>query len=438
MTTGTGTKHCTGCDRDLPADAEHFFADADKPDGFKTRCKVCDARRRRVARTTAADNPPVLPVKPPVPEGFECATISTEVSASGDTLGQWLKARRESEHETDVQPSVPAGHRLKGVSTYVDGQGLVRGQWIKTDLEREQRETDMREALRGLGDEWATRHAPTAAPETVDSDLLCVYPIGDPHFGMYAWAAETGDDYDLQLAREYHVEAIRSLVNGAPPAEEALIIELGDFFHMDNSTNQTPRSHHTLDVDTRRPKVARAGVRAMRELIENTLRKHQRTRVWCLRGNHDEDSTAMLQIALSMFYEGDPRVIIEESPAIAYYHRFGENLLGATHTHTVKDRAGLGEMMATHRPKDWGLTCHRYYYCGHVHHDSLIETRGGVIVETMRTLAGKDKFAADNFYNSGRDMKCDVLHRTDGRIKRHTIGIRQIQRQIAATKGQDR
>jgi hypothetical protein len=54
----------------------------------------------------------------------------------------------------------------------------------------------------------------------------------------------------------------------------------------------------------------------------------------------------------------------------------------------------------------------------------------------MRTLAGKDKFAAENAYLSGRDMKLDVFDLDDGRVQRNTVGIRQIQRRISQQQTQ--
>jgi hypothetical protein len=366
------------------------------------------------------------PLKP-VPDGFKVATIGSALDKEGNLEKQWVGAKPESEHFAEVQPAIPQGHGLKGISTLVDGEGNVRAQWIKTNVEQQKQAELVIDAIKGLFD--AQPEAPRIPPpEEVSHRQLCIYPMGDPHFGMYAWAAECGDDYDLGLAEQYHVAAMQALVDSAPPAEEALIINLGDFFHMDTSSNMTPKSGHILDVDTRRPKVARAGVRALRRLVDIVLTKHRRARLWCVRGNHDPDSTTMLQLALAMFYAHEPRVVVDESPAIALYHRFGRNLIGATHTHTARDLMLLGEVMATHRKEDWGVTDHRYFYCGHVHHDSLTETRGGVIVETMRTLAAQDKYAADNFYNAGRDMKCDVLDLEDGRITRNTIGIRQIKR----------
>lgn len=416
------SKKCRACGEVKPIDAFKPY-NAHGQRGRRASCRVCYNRKIH-------GKPPL----PAVPEGFDVRGVSTQLDDAGKLEKQWLDSRPEAEKFETIQPSIPSGHRLKGVSTLVDEHGGVRAQWIKTtaeELERAERERAVMDAIGTLAEKWPARGPVTLTDTNVDDDLMCVIPMGDPHFGMYAWAAETGDDYDLELAEQYHCTAMDQLVESAPRAGRGLLIDLGDFFHMDNSTNQTLRGHHQLDVDTRWPKVIKSGVHATVWLIRRMLAKFGIVDVWAVPGNHDPHSAFMLQLALSLFFKDEPRVRVADVAGLYYYTRFGENLIGSTHTHTVKDRSTLGETMASDRKEDWGCTTHRYWYCGHVHHDSVLETRGGVLVETLRTLAGKDKFAAESGYRSGRDMKCDVLHRHDGRITRNIIGIRQIQRRIA-------
>lgn len=45
------TKHCGGCDRDLPADLDHFHRRKASKDGLQAKCRDC--QRMRV-RSTAA------------------------------------------------------------------------------------------------------------------------------------------------------------------------------------------------------------------------------------------------------------------------------------------------------------------------------------------------------------------------------------------------
>lgn len=332
---------------------------------------------------------------------------------------------RAQQQDSGNVPVIPEGHRVLGVSTLVDGNGAVTGQWIKTKEEGADRIEQLIEAVEGIALPFKGASKPTRAPTATRSDLLTVYPMGDPHIGMLSWFEETGANFDLEIAEASLVAAVDRLVNLAPPTEEALIINLGDYFHSDNSTNRTLRSGNALDVDSRWPKILRVGIRTMKRCIDRALLRHKMVRVVCEIGNHDDHSAIFLALCLEQLYEREPRVTIDTSPARFHWHRFGKCLIGITHGDNVKPERLPGIMAAT-QARDWGETEHRYWYTGHVHHDTLKEYPG-CTVETFRTLAARDAWHAGAGYVSGRDMKCDVLHRDHGRILRHTVGFNTLE-----------
>lgn len=266
-------------------------------------------------------------------------------------------------------------------------------------------------------------------PQVSDNDLLAVYPMGDPHFGMYAWADEAGDDFDLKIAQRITYAAIDSLVASAPPAKEALIIELGDFFHADSPANRTEASGHALDVDTRWARVMQIGLDAMVYVIKATLRKHERVTVRIVQGNHDPQSSFALALALGAYFSSEPRVRIDRSPAPFWFFRFGRVLIGATHGHTCKPQA-LPGIMSTDAAQQWGQTDFRYFYRGHVHHDDEKEYPG-CKVQSFRTLAAKDAWHAGAGYRSGRDMKAIIFHRKYGERVRHTWPVQMMSAKTA-------
>jgi hypothetical protein len=83
-------------------------------------------------------------------------------------------------------------------------------------------------------------------------------------------------------------------------------------------------------------------------------------------------------------------------------------------------------VMASDRPKEWGDTDHRYWYCGHIHH-KVQKEYPGVIVEYFRTLAPKDAWHAGQGYRAGRDMCLIVMHKQYGEIERHRCDIGMLQ-----------
>ena len=314
---------------------------------------------------------------------------------------------------------------IKGKSVLYDAEGNIKQQWVKTKSTEQDKVNGLLEAMSHIADKWQGKSDPIKAPKgDLSDDLLAVYPLGDPHIGLLSWQPETGANFDLKIAEQNLCEAVDRLVELAPKSRQAVIADLGDFYHADSKANTTT-SGTPVDVDGRFQKVMLVGVRIMRRLIDSALKKHETVHVFLVNGNHDWHVSVMLGICLSQYYEREPRVTVDTSPGNFHYYRFGLNLLGFTHGHTVKPET-LGEIMACDRSEDWGQTVHRYFYHGHIHHTVVKELRG-CIVESFRTLAPADAWHKGQGYRSGRDIKVLVLHKDHGEVLRHTVGISQIE-----------
>lgn len=313
----------------------------------------------------------------------------------------------------------PAGFNASAVSTLHDADGNVKLQWVKS----KQGEHSPEEWARIVKDAFADtpRVAKIAAPKQTTDKLLTVYPMGDPHIGMFSHRAETGADFDLKIAEQNLTEAVRRLIAVSPDTDEALICNVGDFYHSDTQDNITARSGHHLDVDTRWSKILRVGVRTMRACIEFALAKHKRVRVINEIGNHDDHTSQMLTLALELLYEKNPRVSFDSSPAKFHYHVFGQNLFGVTHGDTVKPEA-LPLLMASDKPAEWGASKFRYWLTGHIHTRRVFE-QGECLVESFRTLAARDAWTASMGYRSGRDMYAITYHKDLGEVERHRIDV---------------
>lgn len=332
-------------------------------------------------------------------------------------------ARRGDAPEYDMTKMVPEGFRVKGVSSLYDKEGNLTAQWVKSAAEYEDRIEAVLEAVQEISNDFRGMSAPVTMPEVSDEDLLVVIPFGDPHVGMHAWAEEAGENFDVEIAERDLITAVDHLMSLAPPAKQVLLASLGDMFHADGK-NATTTAGTRVDVDSRWAKVLGVGIRAMRRIIDKALEKHETVYVICASGNHDDLSSFVLAVCLSQYYEKEPRVHVDTSPSKYYWHRFGKVLIGVHHGDTTKAK-DLPGVMACDRAKDWGETEHRYWLCGHIHHETVKEYPG-VIVESFRTLAPKDAWHAAAGYRSGRDLKMDVYHREHGRINRHQVGIQQV------------
>ena len=329
----------------------------------------------------------------------------------------------------DMSRPVPEPFVVKGVSTYYNKDGKPSGQWVKSRLDDEKFQEVVRTAVKALSEDVRGLAPITKPPRHSTPDLLAVYPFGDPHFGMYSWGAETGEDFDLNIARQLTAGAVDRLVGSAPPAETAIVLPLGDVVHMDDQTNQTPAHRHQLDADGRFVKVLHVCIQTYRHVVLRCLEKHQRVIVRFVSGNHDPHAVWSLAFTLAAYFDSEPRVTVDLSPSPHWFYRFGKVLIGATHGDKSKVSNLLG-VMAADRAEDWGLTKHRYWYLGHIHQQSVHEL-AGVTCESFRTLAAKDSFASSYGYRAGRDMRLIVHHREHGEVERHRCDVGMIESETA-------
>jgi hypothetical protein len=303
-------------------------------------------------------------------------------------------------------------------------KGEIKQQWVKTQEDKEKRHEALLDELELASDRIKGLSLPVRAPTAVDTEILAVYPYGDPHIGMYTWHGDAEGDFDLNMAVDLMTKATQALVSSAPPAEKALICFLGDFYHADNQSNETARGKNQLDVDSRWLKVFRVGVNTAVSLIELAKRKHREVHVIVEIGNHDDHSALALAVCLSMFFKNDKRVTIDQSGQYYHYYRFGRNLIGVHHGHLSKP-AALPGIMAADRPEDWGKTDHRVWYTGHIHNQTRYDL-AGCEVESFRILPPRDAWSQSMGYRSiGRSMDCIVRHHTRGEIARHTVRAEQ-------------
>lgn len=328
-------------------------------------------------------------------------------------------AKLHANHDCSTEDLIPEGYHIKGVSNMItNSQG--KPMWVKTDQDKVDVEKKMLAGIKALCDE-IPRAVSIPVRDCQFKDLLAVIPLGDPHIGMMAWEPESGDDWDISIAKEKFTGVFDRLVKTAPSCKEALIVNLGDYFHADNMEGVTSRSGHRLDLDGRFSKMIEAGMFIMRRIIESALEHHLKVNIINSTGNHDDVSSQWLSVALAALYENEQRVNVVVSPAPFQYFEFGNVLIGAHHGHTCKMQ-NLPGVMAADRPQAWGRTSFRYWLTGHIHHDSMKEFPG-VKCESFRTIAAKDAYAAWGGYRSGNDCKCLVMHREHGEIERHTVNI---------------
>lgn len=351
----------------------------------------------------------------PILPGFRIKEASRQLDADGNLEREWI--RQSKDHGEPF--SVPDGHVVKGISALTDEDGRLIQQWVKTKTD--DTTADLVTALKEAFKEYGGKANLIPAPVHSDDSLMSIYPIADQHLGLLSWGKETGESFDLKIGIERLRSCITRLVSQSPPSKQAIIVNLGDWYHGDDQKNVTPGHGHQLDLDGRYFKILQAGVQLMMDIIELALQKHDTVVVRNIPGNHDPHAAIALTVALGAFYAKNPRVIVDDDPGDFFFHRFGATLIGATHGHKCKpDKMAMS--MAVRCREDWGATKYHYMMHGHFHHEMTREV-GDVRVEGFQTLAANDAYSASHGYNSGKSLNSITLHFEEGEIGRHRINI---------------
>ncbi len=381
---------------------------------------IATVRKRAASRGWAPDHD----WRKPVPEGHRIKGNSTLFEAGAvpgelEVGQQWVKSERDTDDE--AHPPQPPEHLIERTAYYYDAQGKVRGRWVSTKRNEVDRWDSMVKAARDVCSELSGFCGVAPLPiERTESDTISVYGFGDPHAGQHSWGGEVGEDFDLKIVTETTTAVVRRLVDSAANSDVGLLALIGDNFHADDDRQVTPGHGHKLDVDTRAPKVFRAGCILWKTAIDHMLLKHRRVRVVVIRGNHDPLTSFFLAEWLRAIYALDSRVEILDNVREHQYVMFGGVLLGFTHGDKAKPEAMAGVMSAD-EPDLWAqATAERHWITGHIHSKTWWDFRG-CSLETLRTNAPEDAYASRHAYRSRRGSVVITYHKDFGEIGRNTV-----------------
>ncbi len=320
--------------------------------------------------------------------------------------------------------AVPEGHYVKGVSTLVGADGATKIQWIKTDQEKKTQAEMLARLVEGF-DGKIPAAAPTPVPTGSIDHLLALYPLGDPHLGL-----RNRNGYGLEKGAAMLIAAVEDLVQRGPRAKHAIVANMGDYLHSDDPSNMTRRSGNPLDVDGDWFEILKVGRDVMIHLVRCALRHHEQVHVKNLVGNHDDLCSLFMSLLIEQHFRDEPRVDVDVSGAPFQWYEFGQNLLCFSHGQSCK-RKDIPAVMANRKREAWGRTSHAFCYLGHVHHTRKSE-EGGVMIESVRTLAEQDLWHEAAGYVSGRGLLRIALHIDGGEVGREQVSAAMLERMMAA------
>lgn len=343
--------------------------------------------------------------------------INKKVLVSNETELALL-ARKGYSPEHGLKYPYPDGFKMGKVTIQRSASGDIERTWERMTEDQERQQEIIKAAIEAMKED-IPRVKALPAPKQVMDNLCNLYTLADAHVGLMAWGEESGDDWDVSIARKTLLDWMGAAIVQSPDAKTGVLLNLGDFLHFDGLTPVTPAHRHVLDADSRFTKVVRVSIQIIRSMIDMLLLKHENVHVINAMGNHDEASSVWLREMFYEMYKDEPRVTIDRTPDPYYCYVWGDTTLFAHHGHKSRINK-MDSVLVSKYKKEYGDSKYVYAHCGHLHHAKVNETNL-MVIEQHRTLAGKDSYASSGGWASERSASVITYHQNFGEVSRITI-----------------
>jgi len=233
--------------------------------------------------------------------------------------------------------------------------------------------------------------------------------VMDPHFGMQCFAPGADHPYDLNLAHQLYAWAISELssLGMAYGDVTEILFPIGnDFLHAEPMAMSKGIGHATAGGTVQPEMVAWhhayiEGEKILREAI-TFLSELAPVHVVVIPGNHDRYSAFTLGRVMNAYFHNDANVTVECDTSPYKFKRFGVNLIGFEHGHSVAP-IRLAALMANERPQDWAETSYREWHLGDQHRKGVSKPstfeEQGVSVEYLPSLVAPNEWHRIKSFN---------------------------------------
>ena len=197
--------------------------------------------------------------------------------------------------------------------------------------------------------------------------------IMDPHFGMHCFPVGADHAWSMEDCHSVAMWAVKSLLKSAEPYAtiEQIVFPFGnDFLHHDGV-------FHTTTAGTPQPEampwqyVYKKGIDLAIAIVEE-LKQVAPVKIYSIPGNHDRQSTYTLGHVLWAYFHNDANVTVDATEDSYKFHRYGTNLIGYEHGHSI-NAVRLAALMANEcsgpgpRQGWWDQTSYREWHLGDQH-----------------------------------------------------------------------
>ena len=258
------------------------------------------------------------------------------------------------------------------------------------------------------------------------NEILHEISIFDHHFGKFAWECESGENFDLKIAKKRFIDAIISLCKFEIKPNRILFPLGNDILHINNESNTTYKGTQQ-DVDTRLTKIFEFAYNTIIDSIFTLSSIAPIDIIW-VGSNHDLNTSWFLCHSIAQFFKETDRVTINYSPKVRKSYIWGDNGIFFDHGEIKPDK--LVNILSTEFAKDWGVVKWRECHAGHLHKKQEIsyttaDTFGSLIYRRIPSLTGTDAWHYKNgFIGSPKAAQSFIWDKHEGQIANYTHNIK--------------
>ena len=343
-----------------------------------------------------------------------------------------MRAAREGHAPGHFDDGVAPGY-LMGKVTVQRAGGTVERTWERQSPDAIAQAAAFKAGVDAYISDVVVPLFPAPAMPNRQTDVIPWINIGDGHIGMLAHEAETGANFDLDIAERELCAAIGLMIDETPACARLVVNDLGDMTHRENRAGETTHSRNKLDCAGTFDQMVATYSRVMRFIIDKALTKADVVDFIGNKGNHDDTNQVWMGEVLRAAYGHTGRVNVLDNQSRFIGYRMGKTLVMTHHSDTCKPEK-LVDVMADDFAEDWGETVYRYVDVGHLHHAFTRKEHGGALVECWNTLAPKDAWAANAGHRGRQTISIVERSRTYGEVARRTLPIERVRDVIAAAQ----
>jgi hypothetical protein len=254
---------------------------------------------------------------------------------------------------------------------------------------------------------------------------IAVYDI---HLGRLAWAEESGQNYDTDIAKKAFEWSVKQHLWKArnDTVEKILFVVGQDFLHYDNAQGTTTMGT-PMDADTRWLKIIRTGFSMLVEAILE-MSTMAPVEVLIIPGNHDKHSTLALGEMLAAYFKDTNYISIDNSAKLRKYVLYGNVLLGFSHGMHEKPQNILGIMSSQGEASHyWSQSVFREMHMGHFHTKRIVDPLreyNGVVVRYIGSICSPDAWHYEKgFVGNTRSSESFLWNYTSGLSAIYTANL---------------